>query len=76
MSTLGPGDEQLHYSDGSHRWTSPHGRKDQKLWEERVREHQHRHRERLGNRPATGRAGQPAGRISRSGRPGTGAARR
>ncbi|MFB9239485.1 hypothetical protein ACFFWC_28780 [Plantactinospora siamensis] len=66
MSVMRAGDEPMHYHDGSHRWMSPNGKQDQKVWEERVREHQRRHRERLGNRPVRrpGSTGQPLRRAS------------
>lgn len=64
MSVLRPGDEPMHYPDGSHRWVSPYGSADQRAWEESVRQHQLQHRERLGGaavrppRPRSGRAEQ------------------
>lgn len=53
MSGLRAGDESMHYQDGSHRWISPNGSKDQRSWEDGIREHQRRHRERLGDRRPT-----------------------
>lgn len=61
MSALGPGDEALHYEDGSHRWSPPDSRIAPQVWEARVRDHQRRHREALGPAPAPrpGRSGRP-----------------
>lgn len=42
MSSLQPGDEDMHHSDGSHRWIAPPD-VDQDLWTAFVREHQQRH---------------------------------
>ena len=47
MSHLRRGDERMHYQDGSHRWIRPDGY-DQEAWEDRIREHQRQHREKLG----------------------------
>lgn len=44
MSALRPNEENMHYGDGSHRWTPPNGWTNQGTWEERVREHQRQHR--------------------------------
>ncbi|MFV2088880.1 MULTISPECIES: hypothetical protein [Micromonosporaceae] len=44
MSILRPGDEPMHYDDGSHRWIPPDPDYDQEIWENQVREHQHEHR--------------------------------
>ncbi|MDG4765284.1 MULTISPECIES: hypothetical protein [Micromonosporaceae] len=46
MSVIRPGDEDMHFEDGSHRWYpfDPDDH-DQQAWEERVREHQRQHRE-------------------------------
>jgi hypothetical protein len=57
MSGLRAGDESMHYQDGSHRWISPNGTKDQRSWEDGIREHQRRHREALGD-SRTGVVGQ------------------
>lgn len=40
---LRPGDEQLHYSDGSHRWVCPDPDDDQVAWTWRVRQHVRAH---------------------------------
>lgn len=42
MSVLHPGDEDMHYSDHSHRWIAPRGL-DQRVWAAAVREHMRRH---------------------------------
>ncbi|SDY68972.1 hypothetical protein SAMN05444365_103134 [Micromonospora pattaloongensis] len=47
MSILRSGDDDMHYSDGSHRWVPPPGRADQDAWEDRVREHQRQHQRQL-----------------------------
>jgi hypothetical protein len=47
MSVLRPGDEAMHYEDGSHRWSPPDPAHDQKAWETRVREHQREHLPRI-----------------------------
>ncbi|MFY1696547.1 hypothetical protein [Solwaraspora sp. WMMA2101] len=44
MSILRPGDEPMHYDDGSHRWIPPDPDYDQATWENQVREHQREHR--------------------------------
>ncbi|MFV2098625.1 hypothetical protein ACFHW1_24645 [Micromonospora sp. LOL_014] len=46
MSILLPGDEPMHYEDGSHRWIPPEPDYDQATWENQVREHQREHRSR------------------------------
>jgi hypothetical protein len=43
MGLIDRGDEERHYSDGSHRWTAPLGI-DQELWETGMRAHLTRHR--------------------------------
>ncbi|GII24665.1 hypothetical protein Pme01_42620 [Planosporangium mesophilum] len=43
MSVLKPGDEDLHYSDGSHRWMCPDLRRDEDVWSERVKDHMRAH---------------------------------
>ncbi|ROO58427.1 hypothetical protein EDC02_0186 [Micromonospora sp. Llam0] len=45
MSILRPGDEPMHYDDGSHRWIPPDPDYDQATWDNQVREHQHQHRQ-------------------------------
>ncbi|HEY8533597.1 MAG TPA: hypothetical protein VIL44_06945 [Micromonospora sp.] len=53
MSILRPGDEDMHYCDGSHRWAAPPSwGGDQTAWEERVREHQRQHQQQ-GSRAAS-----------------------
>lgn len=53
MSVLRPGDEDMHYCDGSHRWVAPPSwGGDQVAWEERVREHQRQHQQQ-GSRAAS-----------------------
>lgn len=47
MSSLRRGDEHLHYSDGSHRWTAPPN-VEQGLWEAGLRAHQEQHLETMG----------------------------
>jgi hypothetical protein len=43
MSVLKPGDESMHYSDGSHRWVAPAG--DTGQWRARVQAHVDAHRD-------------------------------
>ena len=44
MSSLRPGDEDLHYSDGSHRWIGPYpDATAQADWESLVRAHKDQH---------------------------------
>jgi hypothetical protein len=43
MGLIDRGDEELHYSDHSHRWTAPPDI-DQELWEVGMRAHLARHR--------------------------------
>ncbi|MFY1697341.1 hypothetical protein O7623_18330 [Solwaraspora sp. WMMD791] len=46
MSVIRPGDEDMHFEDGSHRWYPfDPADDDQQAWEDRVREHQRQHRE-------------------------------
>lgn len=47
MSVLREGDEDMHYSDGSHRWIAPPGT-EQGLWEVGVRAHLSRHMATMG----------------------------
>lgn len=42
MSVLHPGDEDMHYSDHSHRWIAPKGL-DQRVWAAAMRDHMRRH---------------------------------
>lgn len=51
MSTLRPGDERMHYCDGSHRWIAPRG-VDQAAWNAGVQAHVDRHRDRMARIPA------------------------
>ena len=53
MSSLGGDDRDLHYSDGSHRWTgpSPDPRK-QREWEAQVQAHVDEHLRTMGGPPA------------------------
>lgn len=44
VSLLKPGDEWLHYSDGSHRWVSPDPDDSQPAWDARIRRHLRAHR--------------------------------
>jgi hypothetical protein len=43
MSVLKPGDEELHYSDGSHRWMCPDLSRDEDAWSDRVKAHMKAH---------------------------------
>ena len=43
MSVLQPGDEDLDYSDNSHRWLSPEQGVDEDAWFERVKAHMAAH---------------------------------
>jgi hypothetical protein len=47
MGVVLPGDEAMHYENGSHRWVPQDPRDDQAVWEIRVREHQEKHPEQL-----------------------------
>ncbi len=51
MSILRPGDDEIHYSDGSHRWIPAEGWTDD-AWRARVKAHQDEHRRNLGAEPA------------------------
>jgi hypothetical protein len=69
MSSLRPGDEIMHYHDGSHYWIPPGPDDDQKVWEAAVRAHQEEHRERLGGGGPWRRIARPAsvvGQLSRT----------
>jgi hypothetical protein len=62
MSVIHPGDEELHYSDGSHRWLCTDPMPDdeaQSAWVNRVRAHLDQHRELVGRpsprNPGSGR---------------------
>jgi hypothetical protein len=56
MGILRPGDEEIHYSDGSHRWVGPEPDQDD-VWRARVLAHLDEHRRTLdGGRPARVRA--------------------
>jgi hypothetical protein len=61
VSVLQPGDEHLHYSDGSHRWIA-RTESGQLAWEGQVRAHLDQHRGALGG-PA--RCPRQAARIPR-----------
>lgn len=50
VSSLGSGDDDLHYSDGSHKWIAPRGRS-QPVWEAIVLAHVEVHRALVGERP-------------------------
>lgn len=52
MGLIDRGDEELHYSDMSHRWTAPVGI-DQALWEAGMRAHLARHRSGAVEQPPT-----------------------
>ncbi|MEH0821484.1 MULTISPECIES: hypothetical protein [unclassified Micromonospora] len=43
VSILRPGNEEFHYSDGSHRWIPPDPDDDQEVWDEQVRQHKQGH---------------------------------
>jgi hypothetical protein len=44
MGSLRPGDEELHYSDSSHRWIPPNNDIDPDVWRMRVQDHVDEHR--------------------------------
>lgn len=50
MGLIDRGDEDLHYSDGSHRWIAPYG-VDQQRWETGLRAHLARHRSGVPEQP-------------------------
>lgn len=50
MGLIDRGNEELHYSDMSHRWTAPIG-VDQELWEAGMRAHLARHRSGASEQP-------------------------
>jgi hypothetical protein len=47
MSTLRAGDEDLHYSDNSHRWIAPYDM-DQEAWDAGLRAHVEAHTRSMG----------------------------
>lgn len=47
MSSLLPGDGDMHYPDGAHRWVAPAATQ-QEAWEERLREHLDNHLKTMG----------------------------
>lgn len=47
MSSLHPGDADMHYSDGSHRWLAP-VHIDQKRWKDKVGRHMQEHLSTMG----------------------------
>lgn len=57
-------DEELHYSDGSHRWSSPYGADGDDAWRARVESHVEEHRRSMGAPPASrsGRCHVPSAR--------------
>ena len=57
MNILRPGDEPMHYEDGSHRWIPPTAEMEQHAWEAAVRAHLLHHWEAFG--------GMPSGRLDR-----------
>jgi hypothetical protein len=62
VNILRPGDEPMHYQDGSHRWIPPTRDMDQQTWEAAVRAHLLQHREAFGGAPSaqTDRGGAPS----------------
>ncbi len=52
MSRLGVGDDDMHYSDNSHRWIAPRGT-DQASWSAQVRAHMRQHLETMGGGAAS-----------------------
>jgi hypothetical protein len=54
MNIIRPGDEPMHYEDGSHRWVPPEPWMRQEAWEASIRAHLVRHREWFGGKPAAG----------------------
>jgi hypothetical protein len=64
VSSLGPGDEELHYSDGSHRWMCPWlnaSEVDETAWSRRMHAHRDAHRSGMTDRPASRPARDPRG---------------
>ncbi len=51
VSVLRPGDEEIHYTDNSHRWIGPDPDTDE-AWRARVETHVEEHRKQLGNEPS------------------------
>lgn len=52
MGQIRAGDAALHYPDGSHRWLSPDGPKEDKAWRALVETHMHAHTRSEDMRPA------------------------
>ena len=52
MAELRQGDQDMHYSDSSHRWIAPPD-VDQNVWNARVRAHLDAHRSTMGAGPGT-----------------------
>ncbi len=51
VSILRPGDEEIHSSDHSHRWSHPSDPDQDEVWRERVRAHVEEHRRTVGDGP-------------------------
>jgi len=45
VSVLRPGDEEIHFSDNSHRWMCPDPDADEDVWRDRIRAHIRQHAE-------------------------------
>jgi hypothetical protein len=69
MSVLRPGEEALHYSDGSHRWSS--STVDEATWCDVIETHLVAHRETpdAGRSPSASRASKPLSRPGEGTRP-------
>ena len=52
MSSLGQGDQDLHHSDGSHRWTGGPAGMPLEAWQAVVRAHMQEHLATMGGPPA------------------------
>ena len=55
MSILRPGDEEIHYSDNSHRWVGPDPDQDE-VWRARVQAHMEEHRRTIADGPVRTRS--------------------
>ena len=51
MAVLKPGDEPMHYDDGSHRWVDPLGGVPDEAWRASVHAHLAEHRRLFGHEP-------------------------
>jgi len=55
MCVLRPGDEEIHYSDNSHRWIGPDPDQDD-VWRARVEAHVEEHRRTVSDGPPPGQS--------------------